>query len=453
MDTSRHISIRPDNIPSDGKISFKNGFPVLSFTIQAQNGLLDPRTIRINGGLKIFKDNIVPPTPVYTDDANQITLDNRLGVFSLWDQLIIRHGRSKQICEHIRHYNTFLNSYLGTTSSKNDLLGYMSQSALMQPNEEAMFHNVVATGNAASANDFSRSFSCHLPCGFINSGNMINLMPSSFGSVVIEIHLSPDSNCLYSRNGATLGVEDAHYELSDLSLTCEINDISPDDQVTFGQQTEGAYEFQTITSLYTSINTGNAQIQYSLGMSKLQSVFMTFKPAANINTLTENGLASTYPSNSTGNALASFTRIQFLRGGQKYPEDFDTVGVTTDAANVNSATESFVVADAKMALDFAESIMPEHSMVRTTLSPLTLNRDYTMDDTGNGGYKAQPGGGPLFGIGMRYSQFNQGQNFRDQQWGVSLESTLNENNPIGVFIFYKNKTTVAWNPNGVQIST
>jgi hypothetical protein len=188
-------------------------------------------------------------------------------------------------------------------------------------------------------------------------------------------------------------------------------------------------------------------------MSKLQSVFMTFKPAANINTLTENGLASTYPSNTTGNALASFTRIQFLRGGQKYPEDFDTVGVTTDAANVNSATESFVVADAKMALDFAESIMPEHSMVRTTLSPLTLNRDYNMDPTGNGGYKAQPGGGPLFGIGMRYSQFNQGQNFRDQQWGVSLESTLNENNPIGVFIFYKNKTTVAWNPNGVQIST
>jgi hypothetical protein len=323
----------------------------------------------------------------------------------------------------------------------------------MQPNEEAMFHNVVATGTAANANDFARSFSCHLPCGFINSGNMINLMPSSFGSVVIEIHLSPDSNCLYTRNGVTTGVEDAHYQLSDLSLTCEINDISPDDQVTFAQQTEGAYEFQTITSLYTSINTGNAQIQYSLGMSKLQSVFMTFKPAANINTLTENGLASTYPSNTTGNALASFTRIQFLRGGQKYPEDFDTVGVTTDAANVNSATESFVVADAKMALDFAESIMPEHSMVRTTLSPLTLNRDYNMDATGNSGYKAQAGGGPLFGIGMRYSQFNQGQNFRDQQWGVSLESTLNENNPIGVFIFYKNKTTVAWNPNGVQIST
>ena len=36
--TSRYIEIRPDNIPADGKISFKNGFPVLSFTISAQDG-------------------------------------------------------------------------------------------------------------------------------------------------------------------------------------------------------------------------------------------------------------------------------------------------------------------------------------------------------------------------------------------------------------------------------
>ncbi len=47
--TSRYVSIRPDNIPSDGKVSFKNGFPVLSFTIQAQNGILNPESIRIAG--------------------------------------------------------------------------------------------------------------------------------------------------------------------------------------------------------------------------------------------------------------------------------------------------------------------------------------------------------------------------------------------------------------------
>ena len=55
--TSRYIEIRPDNIPADGVISFKNGFPVLSFTISAQEGLLDPSTIRIVGDFNVYSDN------------------------------------------------------------------------------------------------------------------------------------------------------------------------------------------------------------------------------------------------------------------------------------------------------------------------------------------------------------------------------------------------------------
>ena len=53
--TSRYIEIRPDNIPADGKISFKNGFPVLSFTVSAQEGMLDPSTIRIVGNLTCIR--------------------------------------------------------------------------------------------------------------------------------------------------------------------------------------------------------------------------------------------------------------------------------------------------------------------------------------------------------------------------------------------------------------
>ena len=121
--TSRYLEIRPDNIPSDGVISFKNGFPVLAFTIAAQQGILDPRTIRICGDMRIFSDNASPnPTPVQAGDDPKVMMDNRLGVFALWDQLIIRNGRSKMICESIRNYNKYMNSYLGVSSSRQDLL-------------------------------------------------------------------------------------------------------------------------------------------------------------------------------------------------------------------------------------------------------------------------------------------------------------------------------------------
>ncbi len=171
--TSRYISIRPDNIPSDGKISFKNGFPILSFTIQSQNGILDPKSIRIAGNLQVFKDNANPPTPVNEEDdrIDQVTMDNRLGIYNLLDQLVIRHNKSKQICEHIRHYPRYLSSYLGLGSSKQDLMGHMGEANLIMPNSEAFFQTIMV-GNASDSK--VNPFSCYTPTGFHRSGNMIN---------------------------------------------------------------------------------------------------------------------------------------------------------------------------------------------------------------------------------------------------------------------------------------
>ena len=60
-------------------------------------------------------------------------------------------------------------------------------------------------------------------------------------------------------------------------------------------------------------------------------------------------------------------------------------------------------------------------------------------------------GGALFGVGVRYSQFNGGQDFKDQQWGVSLESNLTTDSPQSVFIFIKSKASLVYSPNGVQL--
>ena len=146
--TSRFIELRPDNVNSDATISFKGGFPLLSFTVQAQNAILDPRSIRINGNVSFNKgfDAAGLGIPVLPDDgATAITADNRLGVFALWDQLVIRHQKSAQIVEHIRHYNRYMSSYLGLSSSREDLTGHLNETCLIQPNAEAMFQNVVCS--------------------------------------------------------------------------------------------------------------------------------------------------------------------------------------------------------------------------------------------------------------------------------------------------------------------
>ena len=445
--TSRYLSLRPTNIGPDQTISFKNGFPLLTFSIQSQNAVLDPRSIRINGELSVFKDNALAPTPVAAGDANAVTMDNRLGIYAMWDQLVIRHGKSKQICENILHYNKYLSTYLGMTSSKQDLMGHLNETALCQPNAESMFQHVVVGG-------LTKSFSAHLPCGFLQSGNAINLMENSFGGFDIEIHLSPDSNCLFTRNGVVTGVEDAHYVLSNLNLSCEVHDIPMDQMATMSQQTSGAIEFNSISSLYTSMNTSNAQLQFNLGLKKLQSAFMTFVPSTFINTLAQNGLSTVYPSN-LDDSLVSFSRIQFLRGGQKYPAEYDMEGNTSIPGNVTTTGVSeFVVSDSQLAKQFAQSVIPEFMLDRTSFSNRNLNRDYTMSLTGDGSgasYKDVVDGGSLMGIGMRYSQYNAGQDFERQQWGVSLDSNLTTDNPQSVFLFFKARYSLVWSPSGIEI--
>ena len=442
--TSRYVSIRADNVPSNGIISFKNGFPVVSFTIQSQNGILDPKSIRIAGNLQVFSDNLATPTPVYDNDppTSRVTMDNRLGIYNVMDQLIIRHNKSKQICEHIRHYPRYLCSYLGVGSSKQDLMGHLGETCLIMPDPDVFFRSVISNEDGVTADQVKKSFSAHLPCGFLGSQNPINLMETSFGGIQIEIHLSPDANALFNPNGDGSSIPDAHYRLTDLELTCEIADIPADQMAQLSKQTSGQFEFNTITSLYTSINSTNAQIQYSLGLKQLQSVFMNFCPSSHINTLTQNGMATTYPSKSDG-TLCHFKRVQWLRGGVKYPCEYDIVTNIDKDANT-------VVVDPQLLKSAIDSVIPEYLVDRSSVSSQNTYRGYNLNNAAKT-YLEVRDGGALFLIGQKYSQFNTGQDFSQQQWGLSLESDLTDDSPQSVFIYFKARAVLVWSSNGVQL--
>lgn len=442
--TSRYIEIRPDNIPADGKISFKNGFPVLSFTISAQDGLLDPATIRIIGDFAAYKDNLASPTPLTDGDA--VSMNNRLGIFNVIESLTIRAGRSKMVCENIRHYSKFMNTYMAMTSSLQDQMGHLGQSCLIHPNATAFRKSVVESPNTDAVQ--TNSFSFHLPCGFVQSGNMVNLRPDAFGGVIVEMLLQPDSNVLFNEDGSTTGIGDAHYELSNLKLTCEVSDI-PADQLGQGES-QGVYQYNTITSLYTSINSTNAQLQYNLALKNVVSAFMTFVPVGDINTLTADGQVTVYPSgNGTSDTeLAAIKRVQWLKGGVKYPADFDYVANIEDPENTTSK-----VVDPQLIQNLIDAVSPDYTNDRLSISPVNSNRNYNMveSSTAETSYLQIAEGGSVYGLGVKYGIGGAGEDFSTEQFGVSIESELQSDNPIGVYIFVKAKSVLAYSPNGVQL--
>lgn len=445
MATSRYIEIRPDNIPADGKISFKNGFPVLSFTISAQDGLLDPSTIRIVGDFAAYKDNLATPTPL--TDGDLVSMNNRLGIYNVIESLSIRAGRSKMVCESIRHYSKFMNSYMAMTSSIQDQMGHLGQTCLVHPNSTAFRKSVMESPAGATVAQ-TNSFSFHLPCGFIQSGQMVNLRPDAFGGVTIEMLLQPDSNVLFNASGVTTGIGDAHYELSNLKLTCEVSDI-PDGQLQSGES-EGVYQYNTITSLYTSINSTNAQLQYNLGLRNVQSAFMTFVPVADINTLTADGQVTVQLSGdgSSKDSLAPIRRVQWLKGGQKYPADFDYVSNIVDSENTATS-----VVDPSLIKNFIDAVSPDYSNDRISISPVNCNRDYNMAEsvTSESSYLSIADGGSVYGLGVSYGIGGAGEDFSLQQWGVSIESDLKSDRPMGVYLFIKAKAALIYSPQGVQL--
>tara|TARA_R110001606_G_scaffold327712_2_gene474684 strand:- start:124 stop:1467 length:1344 start_codon:yes stop_codon:yes gene_type:complete len=445
MSTSRYIEIRPDNIPADGKISFKNGFPVLSFTISSQDGLLDPSTIRVVGDFAAYKDNLATPTPL--TDGDFVSMNNRLGIYNVIESLSIRAGRSKMVCESIRHYSKFMNTYMAMTSSLQDQMGHLGQTCLIHPNATAFRKSVVESPAGATVPQ-TNSFSFHLPCGFVQSGQMVNLRPDAFGGVTIEMLLQPDSNVLFNASGITTGIGDAHYELSNLKMTCEVSDI-PEGQLQSGES-EGVYQYNTITSLYTSINSTNAQLQYNLGLRNVQSAFMTFVPVADINTLTADGQVTVQLSGdgSSKDVLAPIRRVQWLKGGQKYPADFDYVSNIVDSENTASS-----VVDPSLIKNLIDAVSPDYSNDRISISPVNCNRNYDMAEsyTSESSYLSIADGGSVYGLGVSYGIGGAGEDFSLQQWGVSIESDLKSDRPMGVYLFIKAKAALIYSPQGVQL--
>ena len=66
-------------------------------------------------------------------------------------------------------------------------------------------------------------------------------------------------------------------------------------------------------------------------------------------------------------------------------------------------------------------------------------------------YNSIPLGGSVMGLGVKYGIGDAGEDFSSSQFGVSIESDLTTDNPIGVYLFFKAKSTLLYNSMGIQL--
>ena len=443
MSSNQHLEIIPSNITSDGTLSFKNGQPVVQFIIGEQERFLIGQSLRLCGKFTAYSADGAIST-----SATGLRMNEQLGIYSCFNELHISSQKTAQSIETIRHYPRMMSSYLGVTSSLQDGISHLNETALIDMNFALQQRGVIENPTQTSGRNGSggNSFCCPLVCGLLNGTQPIPLSGAwGVGGLDISIHLSPDSNVFFHNTSATSTITNAFYELSDVKLICEVMTPAPDQLSQIMKQTQNVFEYNSIVSQYNTINSRNGVLNFPLGVSKCMGVFINFVPASHINNLSFDGLATLPPTNSDG-TRAEVTQLIFTRGGERFPLEYNIDTLQKDA----SGNERM---DAQLVRNYMNAVMGFTKIERTNVSP--FNNFYMDYGSGANLYnyaKEVTEGGSKFGVGVNYDQISgAGVSFRDVPFGLQMTSDLSTDSPQGVFLFAHCKNTVVSTPQGIQV--
>ena len=444
MTTRQNLQITPSNHTSTGKISYRDGNPIIQFVIGEQNRMLDGGSVRLTGQFSVFKngDQALPAA------ATTLRMSEQLGMYSIIDSLTIKSQATHQVIEEIRNFPRFMSSYLPVTSSENDQSGHLAQQALVSSNFANQKATVVANVANASNGGTGNAFCINLPCGLFNGRNPIPLMANGrggLGGLLVEIQLAPDSNVLFDADGNSISTDviDAFYELKGVSLVAEA--MTPDPSLSIPPA--NTFEYNSISSYFTTFNSTNAIINFNLGLSRVLGVFGNIISASNINNRGANGVANAFPINSdTSQTPAEIKQLFFTRGGERFPLEYNIDTIQSDTTVPVNVSNTF--ADAQITQNYMNAIQQFSKIHRTQVSP--INTKYRSGEAKVVNYI--PDGGSCAGLGVAYDVISgDGVDFSSVNFGINMTTDMVTDSPQALYLFVHSKQTVAFSQNGISV--
>tara|TARA_R110000765_G_scaffold66483_1_gene128759 strand:+ start:4512 stop:5858 length:1347 start_codon:yes stop_codon:yes gene_type:complete len=439
--STSYLQIDPSNIVSTGRVSYRDGNPVINFIIGETDRFLIGSSLRICGNISCYTsssgDTGVVPLP-----SRPLNVSPKLGAYGMIEQVVLSSQKTKNVIEHVRHYGRFLASYLPNVSSQQEAIGHLSTSSGMMPNSfgnKLSFVNNVNGSIGGTSEEYSgNSFCLNLPTGFLNNKEPIGLSGKGWGigGLSIDIHLAPDSQFF---NNASTDLN-AFYQLTNLKLLCEVINPAPDELSRLMSQSSTTMEYNAISSYYTTVNSTNAIINFRLGLSRVLGVFINFIPSTYLNNIQQDGYQTTPLINNLAlGEIAPIKQVIWLKGGSQVPLEFNVdTNVKDNAASV--------VADPQLVRGIMNTFVPFMKNKNSQLTPTTYNRVGFKD------FNDFADAGLMFGVGVQYDNISgDGLDFRTDNFGVQMETGLTADNPHSAFIFVRSKQTLVMNANGLQV--
>ncbi len=420
-----YIQVTPSNVLSNGKVSYRNGNPVIRFEIGERDMHLIPSSIRLSGKLATFYNS----AGELAKNASFLNLSNKLGAMGVIEQIQFASQRTKQTLEHIKHCDRLYSSLMGVRSSLQDYMDPYGNESLTVPNK-FLQQKVVSY---PAAKNTPLNFCMPLISGFTQGSDMYPLK----GNVLeITISLQPDSNLLYNAScGAIAGQDTAFYELSDLGVFAEgvvSTDGSPLPEI-------NSLKYNSISSYYETINSTNAIINMPLSKRNVLGVFANFIPSNYLNNREFDGSQCRPPLNSDG-TVARIEKLNFTRGGQRFPLEYNIDTIHRDQ-NVERC-------DSQILYNYINGITEFSRLKRTLVNQQNTN---TIDGATDKEVRQL---GNLYGIGVSMTNISRGGiDFLNESLGIQMDLELTSDNPNSVFLFAINREKITFsNTQGIMVS-
>ena len=436
----RYVQLRPVNQNSNNQYSYKGGLPLIRFEINDSMTplMLNGADLRLTGKFTAGKAGgaFQQAEPLENNYINRFA-----GVSAAIDNIVISSKRLNSTIERVQNYNRLVPSIVSGLHGEEDIMGDLFHQG------GSLFNNWMSRNQLiARDNDKGRDFSIPLYMGMLHSGNDINLSRTSgLSGLTIDILLKSDANVVWGSDSAS---DNATYNISDLQLTIPLIDVSGASAAMI-DRAPPAMNFNTWSSIFTTINSNSAVVSLNPGLSRVSSVLY--------NALSSQELGDQrYDAGRLGN-MGRLDSLRYTKNGILFPLQYRID--TTDRQNASAAQGGAV----------GESVKCRSVSVRNTIEGLltssffgarhnllafnnfdasVVNVDLEAGRSGNDVNTDES-------FGILYDKFGSGTDFSTSTWAVELQLgpqiTGAASTAQSLFVYFLNKNTVEYSPQGVQI--
>tara|TARA_R110002167_G_scaffold145200_3_gene336122 strand:- start:2901 stop:4229 length:1329 start_codon:yes stop_codon:yes gene_type:complete len=436
-DLEKHnLQLNPVNSISSGVYSPSSGLPLIKFDISSTEmpTSLDLSQLRISGNV------------TYKSGGAQVTATNAVyrdgfsgDINNCIEHVTISSKKLNSVLERVTNYSRMIPTIISGQHGPSDINCQLWNEAGHCVNN-FLARNVVIAQEAARG----KSFCAPLYCGIFNSGGDLDISQFGTGGLTIEILLKPNVSGAFGADAA--GANPVQYELSNLLLTCPALRASGSEAQSM-IQSDRVFNFNSITSIFQTLNSSASVVAVTPGLQNVSSVFM--------NAINTQDLGNQLRNSARLSNMGQLRELRFSKNGVLHPNQYRLFS-DVQQNNVVSALNAQTLKGREMIdKNYFEALStnPIGQFGKTMVAYNNFedgikNRTQTQN---NGGSSL----GTCSGAGVLFDAYGNGEDFSNTVFSAEFDnSTLDGTaaSTLGLYLFFLNKQSLIMSPQGISVN-